>query len=44
MISALYREAEILERVDNNMTVSVTARIPPAFLGRLQGYPGVRVE
>ncbi|MCH2465129.1 MAG: GTPase HflX [Gemmatimonadetes bacterium] len=44
MISALYREAEILERVDNNMTVSVTARIPPAFLGRLQGYPGVRIE
>ena len=44
MISKMYQEAEILNRVDENMTVSITARVSPAFLGRLKGCPDIRVE
>jgi len=44
MISALYEGAEVLQRIDKNMTVSITARVSPAFLGRLKGCPNIRVE
>ena len=44
MISRIYEEAEILNRVDENMTVSITARVSPAFLGRLKGCPDICLE
>ena len=43
-ISALYREAEILDRIDENTTVSITARVPAPLLGRLIGRDDIRVE
>ena len=44
MISRIYEEAEIVNRVDENMTVSITARVSPAFLGRLKGCADIHVE
>ena len=44
MISALYEGSEVLQRIDKNMTVSITARVSPTFLGRLKGCPNIRVE
>ena len=44
MISRIYEEAEILNRVDENMTVSITARVSPAFLGRLKVCPDICLE
>ena len=44
MISRIYEEAEILNRVDENMTISITARVSPAFLGRLKGCPDICLE
>ena len=43
-IAALYREAEVVGAVEENTTVSLTARVPAALLGRLSGRPGIRVE
>ena len=43
-IAALYREAEVTSRVDESTTVSLTARVPAALLGRLAGRRGVVVE
>ena len=43
-IAALYREAEVVGRVDENTTISITARVPAALLGRLSGREGIRVE
>jgi GTP-binding protein HflX len=43
-IAALYREGEVVDRVDRDMTVSLTARIPVALLGRLSQREGVSVE
>ncbi|MEC7834050.1 MAG: GTPase HflX [Gemmatimonadota bacterium] len=44
MISRIYEEAEIVNRVDENMTVSIRARVSPAFLGRLKGCADIHVE
>jgi GTPase len=43
-IAALYREAEITGREDDDAMVSLTARVPAALLGRLTGRVGVIVE
>lgn len=43
-IAALYREGEVMARVDENMQVSLTARVPRGLLGRLVGRPGIVVE
>jgi GTPase len=43
-IAALYREGEVMARVDENMQVSLTARVPRGLLGRLIGRPEIVVE
>ncbi len=43
-IAALYREAEVTERVDEEAMISLTVRVPAALLGRLAGRTGVIVE
>ncbi len=43
-IAALYREAEVLDSVQENTTVSLKARVSVAVLGRLASREGVRVE
>jgi hypothetical protein len=43
-IAALYREAEVIGREDDDAMVSLTARVPAALLGRLTGREGVIVE
>jgi GTP-binding protein HflX len=43
-LAELYREGEVTERVDNEESVAVTARIPAALLGRLSRREGVTVE
>lgn len=43
-IASLYREGEVVRRVDEDGTVALTARVPPSLLGRLSGRSGVRVE
>ncbi|HSM62269.1 MAG TPA: GTPase HflX [Longimicrobiales bacterium] len=36
-LASLYREGEVLHRVDEDGTVAVTVRLPRAFLGKLAG-------
>jgi GTP-binding protein HflX len=43
-IATLYREGEVTERVDHDMKVSLTARVPVAVAGRLAQREGVKVE
>jgi len=43
-IAAVYREAEVTAREDDDSMVSLTARVPAALLGRLTGRRGVIVE
>jgi len=43
-IASLYREGEVVRRVDEEGNVALTARVPAALLGRLSGRVGVRVE
>lgn len=43
-IAALYREAEVITRVDESMEVVITARVPRALLGRLIARPEIIVE
>lgn len=43
-IAALYREAEVITRVDESMEVAITARVPRALLGRLIARPEIIVE
>ena len=43
-IAALYREAEVVGRFDDDSEVSLTARVPSALLGRLTRRKGVTVE
>lgn len=43
-LAALYREGEVTERVDDDESVALTARIPAALLGRLSRREGVTVE
>ena len=43
-IAAIYREAEIIDRADEDTRVLLTARIPAPLLGRLRRIEGVQVE
>ena len=43
-IAAVYREGEVVERVDDSARVSLTARLPRQLLGRLARRSGVTVE
>ena len=43
-IAALYREGEVTERVDESLTVSLTARVSSELRRRLAGRTGVVVE
>jgi GTP-binding protein HflX len=43
-IAQLYREGEVVERVDNQVDVEIIARVPVALLGRLSQREGITVE
>jgi GTP-binding protein HflX len=43
MLAAIYREGEVLSREDSETSVALTARLPPALLGRLRRREGVSV-
>jgi GTPase len=43
-IAAVYREGEVMERSDESLLVALTARVPRALLGRLNGRAGIEVE
>ncbi|MDH3207396.1 MAG: GTPase HflX [Gemmatimonadota bacterium] len=43
-IASLYREGEVVARVDDDTTVAITARVPAPLLGRLAKRTGVTVE
>ena len=43
-IAAVYREGEVTSRIDESLLVSLTARVPKALLGRLNGRDGIVVE
>jgi len=43
-IAAVYREGEVMDRIDERLLVSLTARVPKALLGRLSGRAGIVVE
>jgi GTP-binding protein HflX len=43
-IAAVYREGEVTARIDESLLVSLTARVPRALLGRLNGRDGIVVE
>ncbi len=43
-IATIYREGEVVERSDESMTVSLTARVSRGLLGRLSGREGIVVE
>lgn len=43
-IAAVYREGEVMERVDDAMDVCITARLPHGVVGRLTARDGIEVE
>ncbi len=43
-LATLYREGEVMERVDEGSTIAVTARISHALRGRLEARHGVQVQ
>jgi GTP-binding protein HflX len=43
-LAAIYREGEVLSREDSETSVAVTARVPPALLGRLRRRQGITVR
>ena len=43
-LAALYREGEVIDRVDDGGSFVVTARLPETLVGRLRGRANVRVE
>ena len=43
-IAAIYREGEVLRREEEGATVGLVARLPAAFVGRLQQRQGVSVN
>ncbi|MDT8436535.1 MAG: GTPase HflX [Gemmatimonadota bacterium] len=42
-LAKAYREAEVLDRRQDGGEIVLTARVPPALIGRLRRLPGVRV-
>ncbi len=43
-LAALYREGEVMERVDEGATVAVRARIPAELRGRLEARRGIQIQ
>ena len=43
-VASLYREGDVVHRVDENFHVSLTARIPQALRGRLASRSGVTIQ
>jgi GTP-binding protein HflX len=43
-IASVYREGDVVGRVDDDATVVITARLPPALVGRLARRKGVVIE
>ena len=43
LLAWLYREGEVLERLDNGAVIDVTARIPDRMLGQLRQREGIRI-
>jgi len=43
-LAALYREGEVMERLDEGTTVEVRARIPVELRGRLEARRGVQIQ
>ncbi len=43
-LAALYREGEVMERLDEGTTVEVRARIPADLRGRLEARSGVQIQ
>jgi GTP-binding protein HflX len=43
-IAAVYREGEVLDRVDEQLDVCLTARLPEGVLGRLTARAGIEIE
>jgi GTP-binding protein HflX len=44
LLAAIYREGEVLSREDSDTSVALTARLPPALLGRLRRRQGITVQ
>jgi GTP-binding protein HflX len=44
LLARLYREGEVLERIDHETTIDVTARIPDRLLGQLRQRGGVHIS
>jgi GTP-binding protein HflX len=42
-LAAIYREGEVLSREDRDSVVELTARVPPALLGRLRQRVGISI-
>ena len=43
-IAAVYREGEVLDRVDEELDVCLTARLPEGVVGRLTARAGIEIE
>ena len=43
MLAWLYREGEVLERLDHGAMINVKARIPDRILGQLRRRQGIRI-
>ena len=43
-IAAVYREGEVVHRVDEAMDVRLTARLPRGVVGRLASRAGIEIE
>ena len=43
-IATVYREGEVIERSDESLRVSLTARVPEGLLGRLHARNGIVIE
>ncbi len=43
-LARLYREGEVLERIEEAGTISVTVRVPHAVVGALNAQPGAEVQ
>jgi GTP-binding protein HflX len=43
-LASLYREGEVMERAQDGVCITVTARVPDALLGRLRRQEGVRID
>ncbi len=44
VLAEIYREGEVLERLDHGASIDLRARLPAAALGRLRREPGVEIR